>query len=460
MDDLVLLSEGEAVQKQFDLRNYAVLRRLFWLFATALGLAVAAIVHRAPGDGLAAAGNLILVFSFFALRDSDFFERYFRRITVLSLLLELGFLLVPLNRDELGFSLSGFVFPLLFLLFRLRISEYLLLGSTCWVTTVLLLYRLSGKTAQPAYSGALTGASIVVVLSLVVAIGITAQRRRLFLSEWRRQYARSRERLRMREEIETARKIQLAMLPQAAPEVGWIDFAGASLPATEVGGDYYDYFQLGPERLALVVGDVSGHGLASGLLLSGVRSCLYLLEEDLDRPVEVLERLHRMVRRTTDRRTFVTLLVAVLDGRLKTLTLASAGHPPLLLWSARTRTLSEVGKGALPLGTMLDRRYEQETVPLESGDLLILYTDGLLEARSHLGREFGDERLKRTAGRILAVSPQASARAVRDGILEDLSNFKGDVEQADDITLVVVRVSPAAPAPAPGNPPASAPPRA
>jgi serine phosphatase RsbU (regulator of sigma subunit) len=439
MDDLVLLGEGEAVQKQFDLQNYVVLKRLFGLFAgVALVLSVVAIVDRDLWQGIAAAGNLLLVFAFFALRDSDPFERHFRRINVLSLLLELVFLLLALIGHGGGAVMAGFVFPIVLLLFRFRISEYFLLYGTAWAATLLLLYRASGKAGEPQLGGTLTAASIVIVLSLTIALGITAQRRRIFLAEWRRQYGRSRERLRMREEIEYARKIQLAMLPQAAPEVGWIEFAGASLPATEVGGDYYDYFQLGPERLALVVGDVSGHGLASGLLLSGVRSCLYLLEEELHQPVAVLGRLHRMVRRTTDRRTFVTLLVAVLDSREGTLSLASAGHPPLLHWSARTRTLAEVGKGALPLGTWLEPRYEQEVVPVAPGDLLVLYTDGLLEARSHFGKEYGDERLKRTIQRVLAT--EGSARALRDGVLEDLSNFKGDVEQADDITLVVVKV--------------------
>jgi serine phosphatase RsbU (regulator of sigma subunit) len=169
-----------------------------------------------------------------------------------------------------------------------------------------------------------------------------------------------------------------------------------------------------------------------------VRSCLYLIDDQLDHPVEVLERLQRMVRRTTERRTFLTLLVAVLDCSRGTLAVASAGHPPLLRWSVRGRTLSEVGKGSLPLGTWLKPRYEQEVVPVEPGDILVLFTDGLPESRSHLGREYGDERLRRTILRALADG--GTARAVRDAILEDLSNFKGDVEQADDITLVVVKV--------------------
>ena len=152
----------------------------------------------------------------------------------------------------------------------------------------------------------------------------------------------------MREEIEYARKIQLSMLPQLPPDIGWVELAAASLPATEVGGDYYDYFRLSGSQLALVIGDVSGHGLASGLLLSGVRSCLYLLEKDLAVPVAVLDRLNPMVRETTDRRTYVTLLCAVLDraedGSGVKVTVASAGHPPLLCWDAQTAAVRR-GRG-------------------------------------------------------------------------------------------------------------------
>jgi sigma-B regulation protein RsbU (phosphoserine phosphatase) len=241
----------------------------------------------------------------------------------------------------------------------------------------------------------------------------------------------------MRQEIETARRIQIAMLPQSAPDVAWIDFAAASLPAAEVGGDYYDYLQLRPGCLALAIGDVAGHGLASGLVLSGVRSGLHLLEADLAEPVTVLERLDRMVGRTSDRRTFVTLLLAIVDAEAGTLTVASAGHPPLYHYATRARRLDEVGCGAPPLGTRLPARYRKDARTLTRGDLLVLYTDGLIEAIDHTGREYGEERLRRALAR---AEGGRTAREIRDAVLEDLSRFKGDTDQLDDITLVVVRV--------------------
>jgi sigma-B regulation protein RsbU (phosphoserine phosphatase) len=182
---------------------------------------------------------------------------------------------------------------------------------------------------------------------------------------------------------------------------------------------------------------VAGHGLASGLLLSGVRSCLYLLEEYLAAPVEILERLNHMVRRTTDKRTYMTLLFAVLDRGDDTLTVVSAGHPPVLHYGVRAGSFDEVGRGAPPLGTFLEARYEPERRSVAVGDLLIFYTDGLVEARNARDQEYGDERLKRAVARAAA---SRTAREIRDAILGDLSNFKGDQEQADDMTLVVVRL--------------------
>jgi sigma-B regulation protein RsbU (phosphoserine phosphatase) len=227
-----------------------------------------------------------------------------------------------------------------FLFFRLRLSEHLMLSAWYWMAAVFP----PDWVGLPATTGMgqeeMIGFSVVTGICLATTVGLSQLERRRFLAVWRREHSRHRERLRMREEIEYARKIQLSMLPQGAPDLGWLDLAAASLPATEVGGDYYDYFQLGDSRLAVVIGDVAGHGLASGLVLSGVRSCLYMLEEDLASPLPVMDRLNHMVRRTTDKRTYVTLLCAVLDREEETLTVVTAGHPPVLRYAPRSGTRS------------------------------------------------------------------------------------------------------------------------
>jgi hypothetical protein len=432
LDDLVLLEEKEAVERHLDHRNYITLKRLLAVFALlAAASGIVAVFSRQPLSGLASLASLLLVLAFLSADESELFARHFRPITISYLIVQLLLLALPLPRADLATGLAAFAYPFVLLLIRLRALEHLLLFGCCWAVTLFLLYRASLASGRPVFDADLTTASVFLLATFLLALALSRRQRQIFLVDWRREHARSRERLRMREEIDTARRIQLAMLPQAPPDLPWVEIAAVSLPATEVGGDYYGYFVLSPSRLAVVLADVSGHGLASGLLLSGVRSCLHLLADELDRPAAVLRRLDRMVRETTDRRTFVTLLSAVLDREAGTLTLACAGHPPLIKVPG-----GEVGQGAPPLGTRLGAVYDQETVPLAAGDLLVFYTDGLIEARDHQDREYGEARLARAIARAGA----RSARALRDAILEDLSSFKGDYDQLDDITLVVLRV--------------------
>jgi serine phosphatase RsbU (regulator of sigma subunit) len=439
-DELVLLPEPLAIQRHFDARNYRAFRFVLVLVTILCLAGIAQAVESSNSlAGAIYALDIIAGAILFGLRRQEFFTRNFRQILLVYLfvqILVLKFTAAPLNEGEKGpFIAVAF----LLLVFRLRLAEHVMLFVSFWAAAVFPLSWLGVRRAatEPADPGGVIAVSIVSLVCLLAAAGFTQLTRRRFLAVWRREHSRHRERLRMREEIEYARKIQLSMLPQGGPEVDWLDLAAASLPATEVGGDYYEFFLPTESRMILVIGDVAGHGLASGLLLSGVRSCLYLLEEELTSPIPVMERLNHMVRRTTDKRTYVTLLCAVLDRAEETLTVVSAGHPPVLHYGPRSRRFEEVGKGAPPLGTFLEAGYEAVRRPLVSGDLLIFYTDGLVEARNARGQEYGEARLQKAVAR---AADSRTSRQVRDAILGDLSNFKGDQEQADDLTLVVVRM--------------------
>jgi serine phosphatase RsbU (regulator of sigma subunit) len=443
IDELVQLPEPLALQRHFDARNYRYFRLVLGLaLIFSLAGTGGAAYERRFGFMALSVADLVACVLLVLLRRERFYALYFRQILLGFLVLQAVVIkVVNLPGDD---STTPFI-PAMFALlgFRLRLIEHLMSYVMLWLTAVLPLNATGLPSAEALPGGdALASVSIVGAVCLIVSSFITQLEKKRFLGTWRTEHARARERLRMREEIEYARKIQLSMLPQLPPDVGWIELAAASLPATEVGGDYYDYFRLTSLQIALVIGDVSGHGLASGLLLSGVRSCLYLLERDLAAPVDVLDRLNLMVRKTTDRRTYVTLLCAVLDraadGSGVTLTVASAGHPPVLHWDSQERSFAEVGDGAPPLGTLLEAQYQQRQRTLRRGDLLILYTDGLIETRNALGQEYGYERLERTVAR--AASGTHSVREIRDSILGDLSHFKGDAEQSDDITVVIARV--------------------
>jgi hypothetical protein len=439
LDELVLLPEPLALQRQFDGKNYRAFRYLLILVSLLSIPGIAAAVERSDPYGVAIfLADVALGAVLFGIRRQEVFVRNFRQILLVYLFIQivvLKYAAAPLGGNDFGpFIAVAFVL----LVFRLRLTEHLMLFAAFWTAAVFPLTWLGvEQKAAPAEEGGVLGLSIVVLICLALSVGLSQLERRRFFAVWRRESFRHRERLRMREEIEYARKIQLSMLPQGAPELEWLDVAAASLPATEVGGDYYEYFQPGETQLIVVIGDVAGHGLASGLLLSGVRSCLHLLEEDLASPLPVVERLNRMVRRTTNKRTYVTLLCAVLDRTASTLTVVSAGHPPVLHYDPRSERFDEVGAGAPPLGTALDAGYRTVQRTVAAGDLLVFYTDGLVEARNARGQEYEESRLRRAVAR---AARSRTAREVRDAILGDLSNFKGDEEQADDLTLVVVRV--------------------
>lgn len=437
LDELVLLPEPLALQRHYDARSYRAWR---WLLLVTTVFHVVFMAQSADNKSTFGAilhgVCLLLGIALFTLRGRDFFTRYFRQILLCWLFIQI--LALKNASAQVGDAAVFFGAVFFLLTLRLRISEHFLLFLAYWVAAVLPLEWLGvQRTTEATTQEDIIAVSVLTVLNLIGALVFTQLRRRRFLAEWRREHFRQRERLRMREEIEYARKIQLSMLPQGPPDVDWLDLAAASLPATEVGGDYYDYFRLSPSQFAVVLGDVSGHGLASGLLLSGVRSCLYLLDEYLVSPIRVFERLNHMVRRTTDRRTYVTLLCAVFDREQGTLTVTSAGHPPVLRWDAQAGGFTEAGQGAPPLGTFLEAEYVEDRIPVASGDLLVLYTDGLIETRNSHDQEYGEDRLRRTIARASTVR---TARELRDAILGDLANFKGDEEQADDITVVAVRL--------------------
>jgi phosphoserine phosphatase RsbU/P len=437
LEELALLPEPLAVERHLDAKNYRLFR---WMLGVCLILAFSGIVAglRESRYALLTLSGLdfAAVLALFALRREPFFAKSFRQILLSFLLLQLVTLKVATSQAADEATPAFVMFSILLIWFRMRPTEHIGLYGATWLVATLPPGWL-GLGSSAASPEAVWVIAVTCGMFLLAALGLSALEKRQFLPVWRREHARQRDRLRMVEEVEYARRIQLSMLPQRAPDLDWLELAAVSLPATEVGGDYYDYFKLPDGRLALVIGDVAGHGLASGLLLSGVRSCLYLLEDELSRPVEVLARLNAMVRRTTERRTFVTLLCAVIDPQSWTLTVASAGHPPVILYRPETQQCIEVGEGAPPLGTFLKASYVAVRQKLERGDLLLFYTDGMTEAGNGNGQFYGTDRIQKTLTRAV---DGWTARAVRDALLGDFSNFKGDTEQEDDTTLVVARI--------------------
>ncbi len=244
------------------------------------------------------------------------------------------------------------------------------------------------------------------------------------------------QRERQRLELETARRIQSSILPDLPPRLGGVDLAHAYLPASEVGGDFYDVMDLEDGRLALAVGDVAGHGVSSGLVMSMAKSTL-ALQVTVDPGVDVVLRtLNRMVYKTARQRLLTTLCYALLDTRSPELTYGSAGHIAPYRIDAGGR-VEALAAASYPLGVRDPTAYVVRTVRLATGDRLFLFSDGVVEAcREGSDELFGFDRLKESLERHAAESPTG----LRDGVLDDLRRFMGPGPRADDQTILVLQL--------------------
>jgi len=438
MDQLILLPEAEAVRIYFDSRNSRVLFRLLSFFT--LWAIFEALFWLYEGDYAQASRSLVslaLIRWLYMIRDRQFLARYFRPIFLGYLSLQMVLLRLLDLSPAPSLQPQDFLLPAVLLLFRMSRSQAAIPLASLWAVSSLRSLLSVFWTEEIPSFWPILGQAAIFAFILSWLGRLTYRLHSEFLDTWRREHRRHRERSRMREELDDARKIQLSMLPPSDPKVPWLDIAGISIPASEVGGDYYDYFAGSPLRQSVIVADVAGHGVASALLLSGIRSCLYLLHESPMAPIEILAKLDRMVRKTTGKRAFVTMLYTLLDHDRKELTLSAAGHPPLLCYRAATREVEEIGIEALPLGTSLGSHLQERTVSFERDDIFLLYTDGIGETLNGQQQLYGNERLIQ---RLRATANDRSAKEIRDTLLGDVWNFKGDGEQTDDITIVVIKI--------------------
>jgi serine phosphatase RsbU (regulator of sigma subunit)/ketosteroid isomerase-like protein len=246
-----------------------------------------------------------------------------------------------------------------------------------------------------------------------------------------------RERERIEQEMRVARSIQQASLPEKVPELeGW-QISPFYRPAREVGGDFYDFFELEDGQLGLVVGDATGKGVPAALVMASARSMLRAIAQALgsSSPGDVLRRVNDVLVTDIPPNMFVTCFCAVLDPERGSLRYANAGHDvPYLHRSGGPEELRARG---MPLGLMPGMEYEENETVLDAGEVALFYSDGLVEAHGPEGDLFGFPRLREL------VAEHGEERALGDFLLEQLYSFVGeDWEQEDDITLLTLRRSP------------------
>ncbi len=242
-------------------------------------------------------------------------------------------------------------------------------------------------------------------------------------------------------ELEVAGKIQAALLPSGPPHIEGFEVSALSAPARVVGGDFYDYVELGDGRIALLVADVAGKGLSAGLVMAAARSAARSAFAFTSSPHAALSALNAQLLRDFDRTTFVTMLCMVLDPAADTLCIANAGHPPVLWFKAANGSAEVVRTHGVALGILPAERFgpllETVDIQLEPGDVVLGYSDGVNESHNVNGELFGEMRLRRFAETHAALDPQGMLTALQS----ELERFARGFGQFDDITALALKAA-------------------
>lgn len=248
------------------------------------------------------------------------------------------------------------------------------------------------------------------------------------------------ERERLKAEFEVARRAQIRMLPDSEPVLEGLDISAVCRPSREVGGDLYDFLNMKDGRLGIVVADVSGKGVPASLYMTLTKGLLDSVSEVETDPGQILREVNRHLYDVCRRKVFVTLFLGIIDPVSRRFEFARAGHNPPVLFSPgdnRTQLLKPRGMGlGLNSGRIFDQSIQVDSIDLNPGDLLLIYSDGITEAMNFKKEEFGEERLEAIAGNLDGYKAQQA----RDAVMTEVSRFLGNIPPQDDQTLVVLRV--------------------
>jgi len=237
----------------------------------------------------------------------------------------------------------------------------------------------------------------------------------------------------LHQELEESQEIQAALMPKAPPSIEGFDIAVAWRPARAVGGDYFDVMKFSERHTGLCIADVAGKGMPAALMVSNVQAVLKSLASDAIAPGDLCFKVNNIICDNTVSRRFITCFYALLDTQKRKVSYTNAGHcPPMLI---RDGSCQRMNEGGPVLGVFPDHYYFQADVDLQSGDCLVLFTDGVTEARNASGREFGEDCLQE----LLTQSHQLRAADLRDRIMAEVNEFS-EGEVYDDATLMVIKV--------------------
>lgn len=235
-------------------------------------------------------------------------------------------------------------------------------------------------------------------------------------------------------QVHVAADVQQRMIPPNAPQCSSLEMASAYVPCYELAGDLFDFIGLDENRIGVVIADVAGKGVPASLIMATVRAYLRASAEHLDDLPEVIGRLNRMLYHDNRPGEFVSLFYGILNGPSRTLDYVLAGHPPPLL--LRDGQITPLGPGGdVVLGVVPEATFSSRRLELRQGDRLLLYTDGLDEARNFQNEFYGRERVLESFAQ-----PAATAEAIVQNIIWDMRRFVGIQQRTDDVTVIAVRV--------------------
>jgi sigma-B regulation protein RsbU (phosphoserine phosphatase) len=236
-------------------------------------------------------------------------------------------------------------------------------------------------------------------------------------------------------EVDIAAQIQQKLLPARLPEMGGASLAVFNKPAKGVSGDYYDVFRLGEDKIGIAICDVAGKGIPAALVMVMIRSILHLVVSPERDAAATLGWVNRGITGRIDLDHFATIAVLIYDEKRREILYSNAAHLPLLVYRQKTGSTFKVDTEGLPIGIEKDTRYEQKRFGLEAGDVILMCTDGIIEAMNPEGQQYGVAGVRRMLEKGAVLPPQELVESIQ----EDIGRFVGSARQHDDQTLLVLK---------------------
>ena len=255
-----------------------------------------------------------------------------------------------------------------------------------------------------------------------------------------RLFEESIEKERLEKELDVAREIQRKILPEKNPEYDGLQVSTVFIPAFEVGGDYYDFFEIADDKLGFIIADVSGKGISAAFIMAEVKGIFESLSKIIQSPKEILIKANEILRNTLDSKTFVSAAYGLIDMKTEKLHLARAGHCPILL--LRDNSAEAIKPSGMGLGLSNTKQFSkslsQLEIELKENDAIILYTDGITEAKNETLEDFGEKYFTE----ILLENRNKDADMISNSVMQEVTLFSQNHSQYDDITLVILKWKP------------------